>query len=92
MYAVPTFLPLSPAELCKAIVTIKHPGQPEPAGYVCHTLPFGACVSVLRSTRVSALLRRVMLDMCILPSLCCDACPVMLPAYLGRNTEASLPL
>ena len=32
---MPTFLPLSPAELCKAIVTIKHPGQPEPAGYVC---------------------------------------------------------
>ena len=62
-------LPLSPAEQCKAIVTIKHPGHSEPAGYVCHTLPFGACGSVLHFNRVSALLRRVMLEMDILSSL-----------------------
>lgn len=69
----------------------KAPGPTRACGLRVHTLPFGACVSVLRSTRVSALLRRVMLGMCILPSLCCDACPVMMPAYLGKNTEASLP-
>ena len=82
-------LPLSPAEQCKAIVTIKHPGQSEPAGYVCHTLPFGACSSVLHFNRVSALLRRVMLEMDILSSLYYDDYPVVSPAYLGKSTEAS---
>ena len=82
-------LPLSPAEQCKAIVTIRHPGQSEPTGYVCHTLPFGACGSVLHFNRVSALLRRVMLEMDILSSLYYDDYPVVSPAYLGKSTEAS---
>ena len=82
-------LPLSPTEQCKAIVTIKHPGQSEPTGYVCNTLPFGACGSVLHFNRVSALLRRVMLEMDILSSLYYDDYPVVSPAYLGKNTEAS---
>ena len=72
-----------------AIVTIKHPGQSEPAGYVCHTLPFGACSSVLHFNRVSALLKRVMLEMDILSSLYYDDYPVVSPAYLGKSTEAS---
>ena len=82
-------LPLSPAEQCKAIVTIKHPGHSEPAGFVCHSLPFGACGSVLHFNRVSALLRRVMLEMDILSSLYYDDYPVVSPAYLGKSTDAS---
>ena len=78
------------AEQCKAIVTIKHPGQSEPAGYVCHTLPFGACGSVLHFNRVSALLRRVMLEMDILSSLYYDDYPVVSPAYLGKSMHGGV--
>ena len=62
-------LPLSPAEQCNAIVTIKPTGHSEPTGSVCHTLPFGACGSVLRFNRVYALLRWVMLEVDDLSSL-----------------------
>ena len=70
-------------------MTIKPPGQSEPTGYVRNTLPFGACGSVLHFNRVFALLGCVMLEMDNLSSLHYDDYPVVSPAYLGKNTEAS---
>ncbi|CAE7763006.1 SLC24A2 [Symbiodinium sp. CCMP2592] len=82
-------LPLAPEEQSKAIVTIRHPSQTEPSGYICHTLPFGACGSVLHFNRVSALLRRIMLEMEILTALYYDDYPVVSPCLLGNSTAAA---
>ncbi|CAE7243210.1 unnamed protein product [Symbiodinium sp. CCMP2592] len=82
-------LPLAPEEQSKAIVTIRHPSQTEPSGYICNTLPFGACGSVLHFNRVSALLRRIMLEMEILTALYYDDYPVVTPSLLGNSTAAA---
>lgn len=85
-------LPLSPAEQCKAIVTIKPPGQSEPTGYVCNTLPFGACGSVLHFNRVSALLGCVMLEMDNLSSLHYDDFRLCHRRILAKTRRRLSPL
>ncbi|CAE7364045.1 unnamed protein product, partial [Symbiodinium sp. KB8] len=80
--------PLSPSEQCKAVIIVKHPGQSEPVGYVCRTLPFGARGSVLHFNRVSTLLQRILHEVNVLTSLYYDDYPVVTPAFLSANTAS----